>query len=168
MHDTARVRAIRIGPQERLAAVCRASRHLLLPVLLLIGLSAAPAVAEDLPDTPANRYLAAEAYLKIYPPDAMVDDITDEMLKVILPQYHGLFRETMKQMTKRINLEEITINAIVKHFTVSEINAMAKFHSSPEGRAILKKMPAYAAEIMPVIMNIVPEAVKSVEEKMRG
>ena len=32
----------------------------------------------------------------------------------------------------------------------------------------MKKFPVYMKEIMPAIMGIIPEAVKSVEEKMRG
>ena len=168
MYSIAEMRPARLGFQRSHATVWRTGGRILFPVLLAVCLSAGPALAEDLPDTPANRYLAAEAYLKIHPLDAMLDEITGEILKVMPQQYHEEFRRTMKEYMDRLNLEELTLNAVVKHFTVKEINALMEFYGSPEGRSIMKKMPVYMKEIMPAIMGIVPEAVKSVQEKMRG
>ena len=168
MKDWRRFRADRFRLQDCLTAVCRTGRHILFLALLPVCLSAAPAVAGDLPDTPANRYLAAEAYLKLYSLDTMIDDTTEEILKVMLPQYHETFRETMKLLMDRINLEELIIISLVKHFTVKEINAMTEFYGSPEGQSIIKKIPIYMKEIIPPMMSIIPEAIKSVEEKMRG
>lgn len=168
MHGIAGIRSVRLRLQRFHAAVRRTGRHILLSALLAACLSAGPALAQEQRDTPANRYLAAEAYLKIHPLDAMVNEITGEILKVMPQQYHEEFRRTMKESMDRINLEELTLNAIVKHFTVKEINALTEFYSSPEGQSIMKKMPVYTKEIMPAILGIIPEAVKSVEEKMRG
>ena len=168
MRDETRLETNRFRLREGLAAACRTVRHILLVALLPVCLFAAPAIAGDLPDTPANRYLAAEAYLKVSPLDPMVEETTGELLKVIPPEHHAAFRESMNRMMDRINLEELTINAVVKHFTVKEINAMTAFYGSPEGQSILRKFPVYVKEIMPQIMGVIPEVIKEIEEKMRG
>ena len=168
MHEAPGVRTCRNRLRGRLAAAGRRARHILAPALLLACLSAAPAAADEPPDTPANRYLAAEEYLKIYPLDMMMADTTDELLKVIPPEQHEAFLESVKQVTKRLNLEELTIYAIVKHFTVQEINALTEFYSSPEGQSIMKKFPVYMKGIMPQFMSVFPEVISAVEEKMRG
>ena len=168
MRDETGLETSRFRLRECLAAACRTARRIVLLALLPVCLFAAPATAEDLPDTPANRYLAAEAYLKVSPLDPMVEETTKELLKVFPPEQHDLIRESMKQTMDRIDLEELTINALVKHFTVKEINAMTVFYGSPEGQSILRKFPAYTKEIMPAILGVIPEVVKAVEEKMRG
>ena len=168
MHDTARIRTVRIGFQWRVAAACRAGRHMLLPVLLLVGLSAAPAVAEDLPDTPANRQLAAQAYLKIYPLEVMIGDTTEAILKALPPESHEAFLETMKQVMEKLDLEQLTVNSVASHFTLKEINAMSDFYGSAEGQSIMKKYPAYMTEISQKTAIIIAESIKAVQEKMQN
>ena len=163
MRDETGLETGRFRLRECLAAACRTARRIVLLALLPVCLFAAPATAEDLPDTPANRYLAAEAYLKVSPLDPMVEETTGELLKVISPEHHAVFRESMNRIMDRINLEELTINALVKHFTVKEINAMTAFYGSPEGQSILRKFPVYMKEIMPQIMRAIPAVVKEVE-----
>jgi hypothetical protein len=41
--------------------------------------------------------------------------------------------------------------SMAKHFTVDELNALADFYGSREGRSAMKKFGAYMADIMPVI-----------------
>ena len=131
MQDIAEILPIRFPLQGHLAVVCRTGWRILFLALLPICLLASPGIGGDLRDTPANRYQAAEAYLNVYPLDAMMDEITGEILEVMPQQYHETFREVMKDSMNRVNLKELTINAIVKHFTVEEINALAEFYGSP-------------------------------------
>jgi hypothetical protein len=60
-------------------------------------------------------------------------------------------------------LEKAATEAMVKHFTVREINALADFHGSPEGRSVMKMFGAYMAEVMPATQREVERALKGKE-----
>ena len=168
MPDTAEMRPARLRLRQRLAILCRAGRRILFVALLPACLLAGPAAAGDLQDSPANRHRAAEAYLEAYPLEALMRDTTGAMLQAVPPEYHEAFREAMKEAMDRVNIKELSINAIVKHFTVKEISAMAEFYASPEGQSITKKFPAYMEEMLPAIIGIVLEVAMSFERKPGG
>ena len=50
---------------------------------------------------------------------------------------------------------------------VKEINALAAFYASPEGRSITKKFGAYIADVMPAIQEEMAQAMSSTQETMR-
>ena len=62
----------------------------------------------------------------------------------------------------------ITLKALVKHFTLSELKAMSAFYGSPEGRAIHKKFGDYMADVMPQVNQEVVAALQKVKQEQEG
>ncbi|MCC7173599.1 MAG: DUF2059 domain-containing protein [Bryobacterales bacterium] len=104
-------------------------------------------------DTPANRLAAARRYLKAVPPLEMVQDSVDRLTAQLPEDQRAEFREALARVLQSERIEKITLDAIVKHFTVREINALAAFYGSSEGRSISKKFSAYMADVMPAVQQ---------------
>ncbi len=104
-------------------------------------------------DTPANRLAAADRYLKAVPPIEMIKETVDQLAARLPEDRREEFRAVLAEVFHSEHIEEITRKAIVKHFTVKEIDALAAFYGSPEGRSISKKFNAYMADVMPVIQE---------------
>lgn len=111
------------------------------------------AAPRAVPDTPANRLEAARRYLKAVPPLELVQETVDQLAEKVPEDRREEFRKVLAQMVHSEHIEKITLEAIVKHFTVKEINALAAFYGSPEGRSISKKFNAYMADVMPAIQQ---------------
>jgi hypothetical protein len=126
---------------------------------LLIGcVCFLPVFAQIVPDTPANRLAAAKRYLKAVPPMEMVSATVDQLASRIPEERRGDFRQALTKIISSEHIEKITLDAITKHFTVKEINALTAFYGSPEGRSITKKFNAYLTDIMPAIQKEMADA----------
>ena len=66
----------------------------------------------------------------------------------------------MRQLTPRDQFRALTLETMIKHFTVTEIEAMA-------GKSINKKMGGYLAEIMPWIWAEMLRALQKVKADMQ-
>ena len=60
-------------------------------------------------------------------------------------------------------LERAVVSSMVRHFTVRELNALADFYGSPEGRSAMNKFGAYMADVMPVIQQEMERAMDEYE-----
>jgi hypothetical protein len=125
---------------------------------------ALPALPQAAADTPANRLAAAKRYLKAVPPMEMAGASLDELAGRIPEERREEFRKTMTEVLRSERIEKITLDAIVKHFTVREINALTAFYGSPEGRSITKKFSVYMADVMPAIQQELTEAIDKIHE----
>jgi hypothetical protein len=132
----------------------------MMKTLVLVCLSAivCPAAAQTKPaavtaDTPANRLAAAKRYLKAVPPMEMVKESVEQLAQRLPEDRRAEFREALAKVLLSDRIEKITLDAITKHFTVREINALAAFYGSPEGRSIGKKFSVYMADVMPSIQE---------------
>jgi hypothetical protein len=100
-------------------------------------------------DTPENRRAAAQRYMQLVP----LDETLEGMARQLATQHEVNRREALvqllKQEVRRPVLEEAITAALVRHFSVAEINALADFNARPEARGIQRKMPAYTADLMP-------------------
>lgn len=122
--------------------------------------------AKPLADTKENRIAAAKRYLKAVPPDEMLAN-TVELVAAQLPaDRREEFKSALRKVLKSEHIEEITLNAVVRHFTVREINALSAFYSSPEGRSITRKFGAYMSDVMPALQEELEEAVKVIEQEV--
>jgi len=63
-------------------------------------------------------------------------------------------------------IDRITQQALIKHYTPVGIDALSEFFGSPVGKSILHKFPAYTAEITPAISAEVDRARLTAREKM--
>ncbi len=100
--------------------------------VLLFGM-AVTVVAAELLDTPENRNAAVERYLTAVPPENLVaDSIQQVSLQVPEPRREEFIR-MMQELVRPAEIRRISREVMVKHFTAQELDALAKFFSSPEG-----------------------------------
>jgi hypothetical protein len=102
-------------------------------------------------DTPDNRRRAAERYLQVVTPEDLMRD-TAEKVATNLPETKR--KRFLDTMTKRLDFEtinEVMIRSMVNRFTVREIDALANFNGSPEGKSVMKKFGLFMADVAPTI-----------------
>ena len=123
-----------------------------------------PAPAQTVPDTPANRLAAAKRYLKAVPPMEMVGETLSQLANQIPEERREEFKKALTQVVTSERIEKITLDAITKHFTVREIDALSAFYGSPEGRSITKKFTAYMADVMPAIQKELADVIDKIHK----
>ncbi len=139
-----------------------------LAVTLALGLVGPPFAGEaQVTDTADARRDAALKYLASVPTDTIVDDMTNELAKQIPATRRDEFVRLMKKVIPLDRIKALTVDAMVKHFTVPEIEAMTKFYGSVEGKAIMRKSGVYMGEILPRIQAEVLEALQKVRVEMQ-
>jgi len=120
---------------------------------LVMLLASMPAFAAHQADTPANRRAAAERYLKVAPMGAMMDDTIEETARSLPADRRAAFVAFMKHAVRVDVVRRAALKSMVRHFTADELDAMAAFYGSPEGRSALKKFGAYMSDMAPVIQQ---------------
>lgn len=131
---------------------------LIFAVLVLPCLAKAPGTGAA--DTKEDRIKAAQRYLKVVPMAAMMKDTAEAMAKKLPPDEAA---KMIKVLTTKLDikaLEDAAVKSLVKHMTAKEINALAEFYGTPEGRSIMKKFGAYMADLQPTILREVEKAMK--------
>ncbi|MCY3669831.1 MAG: DUF2059 domain-containing protein [Alphaproteobacteria bacterium] len=165
MQDRTTVPAGRFRLRGCFAGIRRAGRRVLLPALLPLCLAAAPAIAEDRPDTPENRVAAAKTYLKLVPVERMADRVAGNVLLLIPEEKRELFRQGVSEGLAAADIENVMVKIVAKHFTAAEIEAMTVFYGSAEGQAIERKLKGYMADISLHVIPIIQRSVTEVMEK---
>ena len=136
---------------------------------LLIGLSFLIFGCATTPEgsQPDAKMKAIERYLGVVPTQEVMNDMAVKFSKTMPEQNREAFIELM---TKKIDinvLEDAMKASMQKHFTIGEINALADFYSKPEGRSVMKKMPDYMADVMPVIHAEIKRAITEQRKKQQ-
>ncbi len=148
-------------------------------LLLLLVLLAAAACSEQkapqpvaaptaVADSEENRLAAAKQYLEVSPPQEMLTEMTGKVVKMLPEKSQKVFLEVMQSKSLQEATYNITLKALVKHFTVSELKAMSAFYGSPEGRAIHKKFGDYMTDVMPQVNKEVLAALQKVKPEQEG
>ncbi len=130
--------------------------------VLVLSLAALPMGAQSVLDTPANRLAAAQRYLKAVPPADMVSETVDQVALQVPEGRRVDFKRALAKVVSSERIEKITLDAVVKHFTVREIDALTAFYASPEGKSITKKFGAYLADVMPALQEELKKAVDEI------
>ncbi len=125
----------------------------LLVILLVVLASACSDTrsAKSVPDTPENRTAAAKRYLEIMKPKDMLDGVAKRVSPTLPQNDLDVFTKVMNSPELEQATRNIMLTALVKDFTVGELNAMVAFYGSPEGQSAYKKFVPYMEEIMPQI-----------------
>src|SRR5262245_7444568 len=118
-------------------------------VLGVSGVEGAP-VKEKAADTAENRVKAVQRWMKFRTARRMMEDMAEELAKNSTPDEAAKIRKTLNEKVDFEALEKAMTESMTKHFTVYEIEALADFYGSPEGRSIMKKFGKYMGELMPV------------------
>jgi hypothetical protein len=139
---------------------------LFLKIILLAAISAS-AYSSELPDTHGNRLVAARSYLEIASMKDMVRDMIAETAKNLPDNIRQPYIQYMTKSMRVEVLESIALASMAKHFTLKELNALAAFYGSPEGRSAMKKFGAYMGDVMPVIQQELMRAQQQVETEFK-
>jgi hypothetical protein len=126
-----------------------------------------PGATLYLPDTPETRRAAAQRYLAAFPVEDMLADTVRHMAQTIPESQRPEFVQLMTQMIRVDWLNRVMLDLAVKHFTVRELDALARFYGSPHGKSILKKMGPYMGEALPLIQAEVIRAANELGAKAR-
>lgn len=137
-------------------------KFLLMMFLLIIGSSYVQAA--DIADSPDNRQAAAERYLAVAPMEWMMHDAIEKMADRLPSGQRETFVEIMTQYVRTDVIKRAAASSMVRHFTVRELNALADFYGSPEGRSAMTKFGAYMADVMPVIQQEMARALQQYKE----
>lgn len=111
-----------------------------------------------LPDTPENRETAADRYMKTVPADELLRDATERLAASLPPESRKEFTERMLQHLDTENFRRAMLSAMKKHFTASELEALAAFYGSAEGKSIVTKYNAYMSDLVPAARTEIQKA----------
>ena len=129
----------------------------LLTGLGLAALSSSLVGSDDPVDDKEARTEAAERYSKVVPMKGLLEDMAEQMGKNLPPAEAAAAKELLKKVDIQA-LEREAKQGLVRHFTAKEINAVADFYGSQEGRSIMKKFGVYMAELQPIIQREIRKA----------
>lgn len=135
----------------------------LLLVIILLCVGTQYAIATEIPDTFGNRQAAAERYLAVAPMDSIWRDMIGKTAENLPESQRKSYVNYMTKYFRIGVLERAVVSSMVRHFTVRELNALADFYGSPEGRSAMNKFGAYMADVMPVIQQEMERAMDEYE-----
>jgi uncharacterized protein len=127
------------------------------------------AQASGVPETEANRMAAAREYLAAVPLRPTMSEMIAEIARNT-PQLSEADRPKFIAMMNELipieALERLSLQAMVRHFTVEELQMLTRFYGSPQGKSIMKKFPAYMGEIMPPLQEELLRAAQRVKGRL--
>jgi Uncharacterized protein conserved in bacteria (DUF2059) len=119
-------------------------------------------------DTPERRMAAAKRYYLTIDRNKLMD----ETLRAYVARLPEDKRDEVFALAKAHldteALAAISLAGMVKNFNTDELNAMADFYGSPEGKAILAKYPTYIAEVMPQILAEVKREIDEIQTEVQN
>lgn len=111
---------------------------------------------------------AAERYEAVAGIGRMLDDTNTSLASRLPEDKRGPFIEYMNELVDVETLRETALDAMTKHFTIEELNALADFYGTDVGQSILSKFGAYNAEVTPKVMQDVLNAAEAARLKIEG
>lgn len=113
-------------------------------------------------DTAATRKGEALRHLAANPPSVMIEDLRKKMLPDIPEEHKDKFQKFVKDLDGDGGMTIAIIDALVKHFTASEISGWTDFILSPAGRAITDKLADYTMELAPFMQAKMDRLVENI------
>jgi hypothetical protein len=121
--------------------------------------------AKALPDNPENRTVVAKRYLEVMPPKELLHEVSNRVAPTLPEKDRKIFTDVMSSTGLEQAANRISLDGLVKYFTVDELNAMVAFYGSPTGKSAYKKFAPYMGEIMPQIQQEVKKAVVEAQKQ---
>jgi hypothetical protein len=115
-------------------------------------------------DSQEDRLAAAQRYARVAAPEEMLDSATREIAKSLPEEQREDFIRFMSKSLDVESLKRQMIDIMAKHFTTNELNALASFYGSPEGKSVLKKFGPYMADVMPMLQHVMLEAAQKFQK----
>ncbi len=135
--------------------------------MTLLVLAVATVAAAQSSDSAAARRAAAQRYVSAIPSESVFDEMVATLAQQVPSNRREEFVTLMRKLVPVDAMQAVTIETMSRHFTVDEIEAMTRFQSSPEGRAIMGKLGAYMGELMPQVQREVLRALEQAREELR-
>lgn len=144
-----------------------------LALFLVLGLLAAPAIAQEEPaaeqvseKAPAKqvandddrRRALAEQMHKFRPVREQINRAIDQYAQTQAPNQREAFKTAMRNVLNYRALEKISTDAYAETFTLKELEAMVEYYSKPEARSASDKFDNYAGIVFPEITRMLDKA----------
>ena len=138
-------------------------------IVAILALSFPAYAADSSPvDTPQSRKEAAERYAQASDLPKMMGDMTENMARTLPPEKREGFKKLLMKHVRIEALSDAMVASMVRNFTTRELNALADFYGSPEGRSAMSKFGAYMADVMPAIQAEMRRAVAEAQAESKG
>jgi hypothetical protein len=122
-----------------------------------------------LPNLPAgaqgDRRAAAEAYARVVDYPLLIEKAASRRAAELPASEREAF---IKFITREVDFEMTrfyAISAMVDLFEASELEALASFAATPEGRSALAKLPALGAILSPIVERQIADAERRFRER---
>ena len=136
--------------------------------VLVIGLILVASNALCIEDSPSNRGIEAERYLEATPPQALFEEMAEQMSHNLAPSERKIFKGLIMKHLDLAALNAAFKKALVDNFTAEELGALADFYGSEVGRSAMKKFGTYMADVMPSIDTEMTKAYTKVSRELEG
>lgn len=142
--------------------------RLFLSTALIIGAFSFPTLAQDQNTTDlAKKLELAKQYSDSVPVAEEVNKSIEQLIVQVPVDQRVLLKSTLQRHIKVDQLKSVSEMALADVFTVKELEALAAFYATPEGKAIKEKMPAYQARLEPVLNQMIRDAVESFDAQVK-
>jgi hypothetical protein len=135
--------------------------------MVVLALAVSSVAVAQSSDSVAARRAAAQRYVSTIPSESVFDEMVTTLSQQVPSNRREEFVALMRKLVPVDAMQAVTIETMSRHFTVNEIEAMTRFQSSPEGKAIMGKLGGYMGELMPQIQREVLRALDRAREEMR-
>lgn len=142
----------------------RVRNFMVIGLILMASACADTGQVKSLPDTPENRTAAAKRFVEAMPPKELLQGMAARFAPNLPEKDRAAFVEVMNSPDIEKAAIRITTEALVKNFTLGELNAMVAFYGSPEGKSAAQKFGPYMMGIMPQIQQ---EVKKAMDERQK-
>jgi hypothetical protein len=122
------------------------------------------AVSSQAQTPSAERLALAKAYIATMPLESDIKTAVESMATSIKPEQRALFRSLADKSIDYNKLRTSAELISADIFTDEELKAMTAFFSTPEGKSIQAKLPAYEQRITPVISEVLSAFVVKLQE----
>jgi len=116
-------------------------------------LAANPAVSPALAQDDAERLAAADRLIAVQQPEQMLQDMAKSVASNLPEPMRDSYISAMTEDSFVEGLSERMRDAMARHFTVAELDALAEFYARPVARSAMRKMGAYTADVMPWVQE---------------
>ena len=110
-----------------------------------------------------EKLKAAKRYLATSPMSELMADMATNMALQLPPDKREDFVKLMTEEVDIDHIEKIALNAMVRTFTVEELNAFADFYGSDIGKSAMSKFGTYTSIVMPAVQQEMFRVIKKIE-----
>jgi len=131
-----------------------------------VGALALALILPHLPvDAQGDRRSAAEAYARVVDYPLLIEQAVTQRAAELPAAEREAF---VKFITKEVDFDMTrfyAISAMVDLFEASELQALASFAATPEGRSALAKLPALGAILNPIVERQIEDTARNFRER---